>query len=497
MDKLIRPGDAGHRGRASRILRRKMRTGLTILLDKITSSGFLSDISYWGTFLLPEIDKINKYKNLFKVHHSINHFLTMNRGNPLYVRIAPIALCNYKCLFCEIHKDNLLYPNRSKNIVKLEDIYNYEAFLSTALTLSFYGGSAEPLLNMHFGEIVAFLKNKYNMKMDVNTNASTLNNKLADIFLQCGFDDIIISYHAATKELYKMLMTGDIARIDNNIAYITSQKREKNLEKPVLYFNFGLQKLNAGESTAILDKARRLGIDSVIINRYYGGRNKLQDMDVSFDYDAESGNKILAEIYEYAKVKSIKLTPDEPRYWDHRTAKIVWNPANIDRKIKCYQPWTSIHFNPVLDEANCHYIGICNRIELFKINYRKFKLNSQENFDKIWNHPVIQYLRATVNSDNLNPICYFCKNKNRERVRNIDEDQYAEIRDNAVVEFFEKFNEKYEIDAIEGVELLVENPHSDKIYKELRKNSVNSMLSASIASGATDLPYDHGGGQKE
>jgi MoaA/NifB/PqqE/SkfB family radical SAM enzyme len=460
----IRPGNAGHCGQASRILRRKVKTGFAMLLEKIASSRVLSDISYSGTFLLPEIDKIKKYKNLFKVHYSINHALTINQGNPLHVRIAPITLCNYRCLFCEIHKDNLLYPNRTKNIMILEDIYNYDSFLSTALNLSFYGGSAEPLLNPHFGEIVVYLKNKYNMKMEVNTNASTLNNKLADIFLNYGFDDIIISYHAATKEGYKLLMTGDIARIDNNIAYITSQKRERNLDKPVLYFNFALQKLNAGESKAILDKARRLGIDSVIINRYYGGRNKLQDMEVSFDYDVESGNKILDEIYEYSRFKSITLTPEKPRYWDRRPGKIVWNPTNIDKQITCYQPWTSLHFNPVLDEENCHYIGVCNRIELFKINYRKYKVNIQANFDNIWNHPVLQHLRATVNTDYMNPICRFCKNSDRELMRNIDEQQYAEIRDNSVIDFFNEIRKNNIFTDIDGLELLSENPYSDRKF---------------------------------
>ena len=39
------------------------------------------------------------------------------------------------------------------------------------------------------------------------------------------------------------------------------------------------------------------------------------------------------------------------------------------------------------------------------------------------------------------------------------------------------WQEKYEINAIDGVELLAENPHSDKRYKELMKKSANSMLS--------------------
>ena len=134
------------------------------------------------------------------------------------MRISPISICNYRCLFCEIHKDNLLFPNRPVNIFTMKDLKNYEYFLSNAYGVEFYGGSAEPLLNPNFSDIVAYLKKNYNPKLMVNTNASVMTGKISDNFVKYGFDKILVSYHAGTKECYNYLTTcGNVDNVDRNL----------------------------------------------------------------------------------------------------------------------------------------------------------------------------------------------------------------------------------------------------------------------------------------
>jgi len=341
---------------------------------------------------------------------------------------------------------------------------NYESFLSTAYTLSFFGGSEEPLLNKFFGDIVKYLKSKYGTKMMVNTNASTLNRKLVDTLVKYGFDNILVSYHAGSKDLYKELMTGNAERVEDNLRYLLEQKEKLGVEKPVVDFNFALQKLNAKEYPLILKKAKELGASAVVVNKYYGGRNRLQDLKVSYDYDVEEGNRILNEIYGLAKEINIRLLPEIPQYWAR--VNIRWDPENYDASRKCTFPWTYLHFKPVLDDKDCHYVGVCNRIELFKVSYKKVGFKTDEQFRLLWNHPVLQYLRQTVNSkDDINPICKYCKNRARETIRNTDSQLYAEVRDNAAEDFFSEFRRRFVCPEIEGIDVLSKNPSSDDKFR--------------------------------
>ncbi|MBN1457798.1 MAG: radical SAM protein [Sedimentisphaerales bacterium] len=424
--------------------------------------------------LLPGFNRLKKYKNILSAPYSIYHGKLKIKNNPIRVRIAPINICNYLCLFCEIHKDNLMFPNREKNEMTLDDVKNYESFLSTTLKVSWVGGTAEPLLNKNFGSIVEYLKSKYGTIMMTNTNGSRLDRKLCDILIKYGFDSLLISYHAGTKDGYKKLMTGNIDIVDKNLIYLKEQKALHRKNKPAVQLNFALQRLNAVECRTIIDKVKQLDADELLVSKYYGGRNQLQDQKVSFDYDINEGNRVLDDIYSYAKDRNVKLCPAKPDYWTDK--KTQWDHENYDSSMHCKRPWTCLHFKPVLNERNCHYVGVCNRTELFKISYDKLKLGTQQQFELLWNHPLLQYLRETVNSkDSINPVCKYCKNYSREIIRNTDAQMYADVRDRAIKDFFGYFHKNYPFVEVDGIEVLKEHPHSDEIFQEKKAKADVSL----------------------
>jgi MoaA/NifB/PqqE/SkfB family radical SAM enzyme len=435
------------------------------LFNFLCNNAFFAVICGAVGILVPGAGRLKKYRNALIAPYYIYQQKRRIRNNPLSVLIAPISICNYRCLFCEIHKDNLLFPNRSKNIVDLKVIKNYKAFLSTTHHLNFSGGSEEPLLNQDFGNIVKYLKSKYGTRMMVNTNASMLNEELSDTLVKYGFDLIVVSYHAGSKEGYKELMTGNVDRVDENLKYLREAKERLKKKKPIIQFNFALQRLNAKEYPVIFRKTKLLGVSEVIVNKYYGGRNRLQDKKVSYDYDIDQGNRMLDEIYAHAKKEGVRVCPAGCRYWVKQNAQ--WDPENFDASKKCILPWVHLHFKPVLDDKNCHYVGVCNRIELFKVAYDKVQFAKQRQFDVLWNHPVLQYLRKTVNSKSqINPICKYCKNRDRETLRNVDAVKYAMTRDQATKEFFAEFRSQYGYSEVEGIEVLTENPNSDEKFLE-------------------------------
>ena len=413
---------------------------------------------------LPLPHRTLKYANLLVNRGEAAAGVLSLKSRPVNVRIAPVSFCNYRCRFCEIHKDEAMYPRRSHNILALEDIDTFTPALRAAYAVEFYGGSAEPLLNPRFGEIAAMLKRRYGMRLMANTNASRLTPELGETLIRCGFDHLLVSYHAATPESYRWLMTGNIEKVDRNLRALAEMKRVQRGRRPEVLFNFALHRLNAPECEVVVDKSKALGVDGVLVSKYYGGRNLLQDGEVSFDYDPTAGNAALDRMYMHARQQGVRLVPKLPPHWPtHAGPGADWDENEVNVGCRCDSPWTALHFDPVLDEADCYYVGVCNRAHLFKLRYRHPALPGALWLEELWNHPMLRHLRATVNTGEPNSLCRYCKNHGRERLRNTRPNEYARIRDHAVPEFLAPFAGR---GAPTGwYDTLTENPFADERFR--------------------------------
>lgn len=444
-------------------------------------------LAFWHlSTLMPGWGRWKQEKSLIRTAYAISRGLAVSRGFPIHSRIAPISQCNYHCLFCEIHKDDLMYPDRARNEFTFADMRNYEVFLSAGFSLDFYGGAEEPLLCRDLGAIVRHLKKCYGLKMMANTNASIMKPQFIDDLVDSGFDEFLVSYHAGTPEGYRFLMTGSVEKVNRNLELLQQKKREKGVERPTISFNFAPHRLNAGEYEAVIRNVKRLDGAGIFLSRYYGGRNRLDSDSVSFDAQPEEGNRLLKRIYDFAAAEGVPMSPPNPPYWTLEEAEPVhWDEENLDRAFICHEPWLKLHFNPNPRETDCHNVGVCNRVELFALHYRKVRLTERE-FFKLWNHPLLQYLRETVNSEGLNPICRFCKNRDRDRIRNLDMKSYARIRDRAVVDFFAEYRSRGVHVELDWLEVFSDNPNSDDHFTEFVPQwSANLVKAGEGPGGAT------------
>ncbi|ODS40538.1 MAG: hypothetical protein A7315_02575 [Candidatus Altiarchaeales archaeon WOR_SM1_79] len=366
-------------------------------------------------------------------------------------------ICNLRCKFCEIHYVYKKFEKRYSNFVDIELIKNYSSWLQYMKSLAFYGATGEPLLAKNFTKIVKLLKTKYGTALSVNTNGTLLNEDIANVMVEYGFDDVLVSIHAGKEETYNKLVGGDYQKLLSNIEYLAKRKNELNRSKHSIGFTFALNKINSVDAEAYVRLAKKIGVDYIQTGHYYDVRNKLPN-DVSFYFNPEEGNRILDRIYNLAQSLDMPIRPATPPYL-HSQEEIcrMLKGDGIIGTHQCYEPWTTIKFKGCVEHPNSHYITPCNRIMLFRINYKEY--NMKDGFNFIWNHPTLQYLRKTANSTELNPICAFCRNSTTPIIRCVDNKRYRRLRDNAVREFFSEVRRNYDIPQKYGLYLLDKNPY--------------------------------------
>ncbi|MBI2934925.1 MAG: hypothetical protein HYY29_05075, partial [Chloroflexi bacterium] len=247
----------------------------------------------------------------------------------------------------------------------------------------------------------------------------------------------------------------DFDLVVSNLRDLVRLKRQYGSPYPRININFALNRRNAASAAGLLELAKDIGVDRVNVYHYYDGRNAL-DGDVSFYFDVESGNKLLRDLYEHAARIGLPVAPAAPPYLSDLTSA----PKNRQPAQPCSAPWTAIRIKGCVEYENCHYLGVCNRILLLRMDYRKFYRNKANSFSRhVWNHPVLQFLRETANSRESNPVCRFCKHPDTRRVRCLDNVEYSYRRDRAVQDFFAEFRGKRRFHEVEGLTVLAENPY--------------------------------------
>ena len=402
------------------------------------------------------IDRINK--NILLNSAEISKKKTTLKSYPYKGILNITDMCNLRCAFCEIHHIHGKFEKVYPNFIDVNLVKKYSSWLQHLYNLDFCGNVGEPLLNKNFASIIKFIKAEYGTRLFVNTNGTLLDAGVADAMVGCGFDDVLVSMHAGKKETYKRLTGANFGKLVDNVRYLVEKKKSKGRNKPLIGAAFALNRINAPDVDAFMGLVADIGIDYVALFHYYDVRNKLPKT-TSLYFTPKEGNKAVERMYELGKVYGIMMQPENPPYLPSvEEIKKAVNGGEIDSR-RCHMPWTSIKFEGCVEYPDSHYITVCNRIILFRINYKEYDIRVDDGFDFIWNHPLLQYMRETANSEELNPICAFCRNRATPILRCVDNERYRELRDRAMSEFYCEAKKRYDLPEKNGLYLLEKNPY--------------------------------------
>jgi len=386
---------------------------------------------------------------------------------PKNVSINISNLCNLRCKFCEIHyfywKAKQVSGKVFSNNLDLGYFKHFSDLFKNISSIELSGSSGEPFINENFGEIAHYLTKKCGVYCTATTNGVLITDKMAEELVKMPFGNLLFSIHGANKDIYKDFQGEDINKVFDVIHSIQDYKEKYSSPLPKIFVYFLVCKKNTEGVLRLMDKLKELNIDSFLINHYYDSRNKLPK-EISFYFDKEEGDRIVKEIYNYAQKIGLTMSQKEPPLLNITEEK---NPIEkMDSSCLnnfCAAPYETILFKGCVEYENSHYVAVCNRVVLFRLNYREF-FDGGGKFPDIWNHELLQFFRATVGK---NPVCKFCMNPETPKVRCMDNVDYSKRRDRAVRDLFKNFKQEGILYRdIKGLFVLDENPYEYKDDEE-------------------------------
>jgi len=164
-------------------------------------------------------------------HRKLYNLLPLS--TPLSLMIDPANICNFQCKFCPTGNPHLL-----KDIKRPKGIMSYELFCKIIDDLTKFPNKlkrlhlykdGEPLLNKNISKMVYYAKIKnISDSVEITTNASLLNEKIALELIESGLDKIRISVEHINNEGYKSITKkySNYLKIFENIRFLYLKKKE-------------------------------------------------------------------------------------------------------------------------------------------------------------------------------------------------------------------------------------------------------------------------------
>jgi len=390
----------------------------------------------------------HKFKNFLLNRYEIKKSRTRLMSKPLFSVFSPIAVCNYRCKFCESNSQYEGVKEIFPNAITAEEFEQLNFYDKRTIAVFFYGNAGEPLLNKDFYSIARQLK-KMGIFLSITTNGSMLTRELADELVKMGFDDFLVSFHAGKKDTYEFLQNKTFDKVTENVRYLAKIKKRY----PKIVFNFALNQINGKEIPEFVKLCKDLKIDGIQSNHYYHCKNFFEE-DISYVNDPMEGNKLVDQLYDLAQREGLFVHPAKRNYLKEKEESAI-SGQDTKPACQCVMPYQNLNFYGSFMEKDTFDICVCNRLNLFKLNYREFM---GQDIDLVWNHPVLQYLRKTLGK---NPICSFCLSKETPVLRNTDNKKYIQLRDEAIRNFLKEAAQNSDIRPVKGLTVLEKNIYGE------------------------------------
>lgn len=182
-------------------------------------------------------------------------------GMPISYSIEPTNHCNLKCPECPSGLGALTRP---LGLLKVED---FKSWINQIKDTGFYVQlffQGEPYINKNLSEMIRYAQQN-KMYVSISTNGHFINENNIDKILESAPNKLIYSVDGLDEKTYQNYrIGGTFAQVDNALRSLVRRKRELNLKKPFIEFQFIVMKQNEHQLEEVKKYCKEIGVDKLV-----------------------------------------------------------------------------------------------------------------------------------------------------------------------------------------------------------------------------------------
>jgi len=182
-------------------------------------------------------------------------------GGPIEITLESTAKCNLYCPMCPRHIYTFDNENMDLDLYKkiVQDCKNY-------VEIVWPYGIGEPMIHPNIFEMIRITR-EAGIRTGMSTNATLLDDRRANLLLDCGLDYVIFAFDGASKETYETYRVGaSFEKTRDNILNFLQKKRDRKSAIHVI-----LQMIMLKETVREMDAYKKLwsisGVDEIRFKR--------------------------------------------------------------------------------------------------------------------------------------------------------------------------------------------------------------------------------------
>jgi len=233
--------------------------------------------------------------------------------NPRKLNIEVTTRCNLNCTMCM----RKLWKEDGSDMT----METYRALLPIFPEIEAVNiiGIGEPLLNENIIEMIRLGKEHLppNGAFSLTTNATLLDDDMAEQLVSSGLDDIVVSIDGATSGTYNEIRKdASLDQVLTNIERLNKAKKKLGSQTPRIGSEFVAMKRNISELPQVVDLAARYGISFIIITHLLPHTSEMNDQTL-YEYDSDQAIELFNATEAEAKRRNLDMafeTPDVENY---------------------------------------------------------------------------------------------------------------------------------------------------------------------------------------
>lgn len=222
---------------------------------------------------MEELDQFIRDKNKLLVMGGIFHSEKAFVG-PEVVHIDLTNRCNFNCIACWCNSPLLgdkAMPEWERKLSlpfnTLKSVFDDLGEIKGLRQVKLVGGG-EPFMHPDILKIIEYIKNKdRNIEIDINTNFSLVDEKVAERLLELEVDSLTVSIWAGTPKVYSSVHPNQTEqafhRIKDMLKFIFEQKKAMDRHRPKIILHNVIFKLNYKDVEEMLKFALEVGMDDI------------------------------------------------------------------------------------------------------------------------------------------------------------------------------------------------------------------------------------------